>query len=51
MFENFKKKHPYFGYTTVSATIERYFNNSQMKWFLGVGLGFSINNVYGLKWF
>ena len=41
----------YFGYVTVSATVERYFNNPQMKWFLGIGIGFSINNFRGFNLF
>jgi hypothetical protein len=30
---------------------EKYFNDAQMKWYLGLGIGFSINNIYGLKVF
>jgi len=41
----------YFGNTTISLSIERYFNNPDMKWFLGVGIGFSISNIGGLNVF
>jgi hypothetical protein len=51
MFEKFAKKHPYAGLTTISINVEKYFNNSQMNWFFGIGLGFSINNAWGLNFF
>ena len=49
--DNFAKKHPYFGLTTFTIITEKYFNNSQMKWYLGLGIGISINNIYGIKVF
>ena len=49
--ENFAKKHPYAGLTTFTLIAEKYFNDAQMKWYLGLGIGFSINNIYGLKVF
>ena len=49
--ENFAKKHPYAGLTTFTIIAEKYLNNAQMKWYLGLGIGFSINNIYGFKVF
>lgn len=49
--ENFAEKHPYLGLTTFTIISERYFNNPQMKWYWGLGIGFSINNIYGIKVF
>jgi hypothetical protein len=48
---NFAKKHPYWALTTFSINVERYFNNAWMKWSLGLGIGFSINNSKGFKFF
>ena len=38
----------FLGQITVSPSIEKYFKNSQMNWYFGIGLGFSLNNVYGI---
>ena len=42
---------PYISLTTVSASIEKYFSNSQRNWFFGLGIGFSIHNFFGIKAF
>ncbi|MCL2131207.1 MAG: hypothetical protein FWH36_01940 [Lentimicrobiaceae bacterium] len=36
----------FLGNITVSPSIEKYFKNSQMNWYFGIGIGFSINNMY-----
>jgi hypothetical protein len=51
LFENFTEKYPYFGLITLSASIEKYFNNSQKNWYFGLGIGFSINYEWGVKAF
>ena len=51
IFQEFTKKHPYFGLITVSASIEKYFKNPQRNWFFGIGIGFSINNFNGFSHF
>jgi hypothetical protein len=51
LFEKIGLKYPFFGYTTVSLSVQRYFNNPEMKWFLGVGIGFSISNFRGFNLF
>jgi hypothetical protein len=43
--------HPYLELITISAMIEKYINNPQKNWYFGVGVGFSINNFYGIKYF
>jgi hypothetical protein len=35
----------FLGAVTISPSIEKYFKNSQMNWYFGIGLGFSINNI------
>jgi len=51
IFEDFAEKHPYFGLITISASIEKYFNNSQKNWYFGIGIGFSINYIDGFNVF
>ncbi|MDR0494989.1 MAG: hypothetical protein LBG95_05110 [Treponema sp.] len=48
---NFTEKYPYLGLITLSASIEKYFNNSQRNWYFGLGIGFSINYEWGVEAF
>jgi hypothetical protein len=48
IFEKIANKHPYLGLITVSLSIEKYINKPQKNWYFGLGIGFSINNVYGV---
>lgn len=44
------EKYPLLKLISVSISIEKYFNNPQMKYFFGIGIGFSINNSYGFDY-
>ena len=51
LFKEFSKKHIEFGFITWSFTAEKYFNNKNMNWFIGVGVGYSINHFFGKSYF
>jgi hypothetical protein len=51
VFPKFAKKNPYLGLIAITPTIERYFKNSEMDWYFGLGIGYSINNAWGLDYF
>lgn len=48
--EKLAKKHPYLSLTTFNLTAERYYKKD-LKWLLGLGIGFSINTTDGIKHF
>ena len=51
LFPKFGIKNPYLALITVTPTFEYYTNTSKMDWYIGLGIGFSINNYWGLKYF
>ena len=51
IFREYARKHPVFAYTTFTFTADRYYKNSNLKWVLGLGIGVSINNVFGFSYY
>ncbi len=45
------KENSFLSYITISPVFEKYFNNSKMDWYYGIGIGISINNVQGFDYF
>lgn len=50
IFPKFAEKHPYLSLTTISLNAERFYKND-LKWVVGVGVGFSLNTLSGFHFF
>ena len=50
LFPEFGEKNSFLGLITISPTIEYYINNPKMGLYIGLGIGFSINNSCGFKY-